>query len=102
MLAPHELPEIVPENEQTGSIARAELQRLGYYDERRQALKTAGDLSFVAFAGGNGVVSESLFIHLAKQHHGWDAHKALAAFRACDLDQSGALSRHEFHLCAHP
>ena len=96
-LAPHEVSEPNPENEATASIAQKELKRLGY-DGPRAALLVQGDRAFAEMAGGARRVTQALFINHATQHWGWDALTALAAFKACDLDKSGALGRHEYLL----
>ena len=61
-------------------------------------LKTRGDQAFVQIASSGGRVTEPVFINHASQHWGWSPHISRAAFRACDLDRSGALGRHEYLL----
>ena len=97
-LAPHVATIPGPENEAATSIAQRELSRLGFYSATRAELQARGEAAFTQMTGSGDHVTESVFKHHAMNHWGWPQLMAMAAFRACDLDMSGALGPHEFLL----
>ena len=72
-LAPHPMLPPGPANSVTTSIAQKELQRLGFYDPARAALKARGDSAFSQMVGVAESADESLFLNHATTHWGWDA-----------------------------
>ena len=100
-LAPHQ-PTITPERgvcQRTNE--RQILSELGYYtvDNPREKLRQQALQAFAEVVGGvDGVLRREAFIETAAHRWGLSARKACAAFDACDVDNSGALNRHEYLL----
>ena len=98
MLAPHAVQPVRAENDATAPIVLKELDKLGYSSDRAE-LKAKGEAAFSRMLGSSdGAVSAAVFTNHAAAEWGWDQTTSLAAFSACDLDQSGAIGRHEYLL----
>lgn len=106
-----------PREEETSTLSEAPPPPPSPEQRQDHALQTCGlrpglgrEMDYQAYArvfsllaGGDHemTISEARFVAWSRSCWGWDRYLATAAFRACDVDSSGYLNRHEFALvCA--